>query len=159
LVAARAKFVVDTPAGEPISIEQLVDTLCGEVESNNPPPEPGTTTTPLIPVTLSGRIWAGDLEPWNEGEASFVLAELPADGHGVGHDADNCPFCKRKAAKMPTLIVKFIDEESKTIPIDARRLFGVAKGQHVVVHGTPVASELAEFNTIILLADQIQLEP
>jgi len=105
-------------------------------------------------LVVVGRIYAGDLDPWERGKASFVLSELPADGHGEGHDADNCPFCKRRAAKAPTGIVKFVDDKSETLSIDARKLFGIETGQVVRISGKMVAGEL---NSLVLIADKMQI--
>ena len=118
----------------------------------------GAASAPAIAeasdVTLVGRIYAGELEPWEDGKASFMLSELPEDGHGEGHDSDNCPFCKRRLAKAPTAIVRFVDAQGETLPIDARKLFGLEKGQTVVVRGTVVAGE---FNSIVMIADQMHV--
>jgi hypothetical protein len=105
-------------------------------------------------ITVVGRVHAGQLEPWEDGKASFMLSELPDDGHGEGHDSDNCPFCKRRLAKAPTAVVKFVDAQGQTLSIDSRKLFGLEKDQTVVVHGTVVAGE---FNSIVLVADQLHI--
>ncbi len=105
---------------------------------------PAADSTPPVAesVVVVGRIFAGDMEPWDTGKASFLIAELPADGHGEGHDADNCPFCKRKAAKAPTAIVQFVDSAGQVIAIDARKLFGIDKKDVVIIRGQAVAGEL-----------------
>jgi hypothetical protein len=103
-------------------------------------------------AAVLGRIYAGDMDPWEVGKASFILSELPAEGHGEGHDADNCPFCKRRATKAPNVIVNFTSDGSQTIAIDARKLFGIEKGQVVVVQGDLVPGE---FNSMMLKADQL----
>ncbi len=105
-------------------------------------------------MALVGRISAGELEPWDPGKASFIVSELPADGHGKGHDADNCPFCKRRAAGLPTTIVRFVDDQGQTLPIDAQKLLGVKKDQHVIVHGMASSPEP---KTIEIIADRIYL--
>lgn len=117
-----------------------------------PASTPDETSRPK--VTLVGRVHAGDLDPWEPGKASFMISELPPDGHGEGHDSDNCPFCKRRLAKAPTGVVKFITDDGQTIPVDSRALFGLEKGQTVVVTGTLLAGE---FNSIILLADKLHV--
>src|SRR5690348_12755919 len=54
-------------------------------------------------VVVVGRIEASTIDPWAKDQAAFVLSEAPLDAtsHGdrPGHDAANCPFCKRRAAK------------------------------------------------------------
>jgi len=100
-------------------------------------------------VSVIGRIFAGELEPWDPGQAAFLIAELPDEGHGEGHDADNCPFCKRKAARAPTAMVQFVDDSGAVIPIDARKLLGVEKKDVVVVVGEAVPGDL---NSMVIRA-------
>lgn len=53
-------------------------------------------------VTLVGRIDAGDFDPFDKDVAAFMLSDVPTDHEQEeGHDADNCPFCKRRAANVP----------------------------------------------------------
>lgn len=144
-LAMRDMFLVTSPLENPISMTQAAEKLEAKAADSAP-----------LQVTVVGRISAGDLEPWEAGKASFMLAELPEDGHGEGHDADNCPFCKRRAAKALTGIVKFVDDKNETLAIDARKLFGLEKDQHVAIRGTAIAGE---FNTIVLVADQIYVFP
>jgi hypothetical protein len=96
------------------------------------------------------------MEPWDTGKASFLIAELPDEGHGEGHDADNCPFCKRKAAKAPTAIVQFVDAAGQVIPIDARKLFGVDKKDVVVIRGQATAGEL---RAMVVTATDMHIRP
>lgn len=87
-------------------------------------------------VVLVGQILAGQFDPFHQGKASFVLTELPEGGHAhKGHDHKDCPFCKRRAAKAPKVVVQCKDAAGKLIPIDARQLLGVAKDQVIVVRG------------------------
>ena len=91
-------------------------------------------------VLIVGRIGAGEFEPWADGQASFLLAEmLPASDHAAtpGHDPATCPFCRRRAEKAgnATALVQFRDANGKVLPIDARELLGVEKDQVVVVRG------------------------
>ena len=150
----------DTEADAPKPDETAAD----NVPSDDAKPDsatPGDATPANTPdetsrpkVTLVGRVHAGDLDPWEPGKASFMISELPPDGHGEGHDSDNCPFCKRRLAKAPTGVVKFVANDGQTIPVDSRALFGLEKGQTVVVSGTLVAGE---FNSVILLADKLHV--
>lgn len=103
-------------------------------------------------VWVVGRIFAGDFEPWENGQASFLISELPEQGHGAGHDADNCPFCKRKAAQAPKAMVRFRDEAGQTLAVDARKLFDIKTQDVVVVRGTATVGEL---NTLIIDATSL----
>ena len=88
-------------------------------------------------VTLVGLIGGADQEPFEKGQASFVLSEAPADGHhhGAGHDADNCPFCRHRAKEVPLALVQMVDEHGEILKTDAPTLLGLAAGQMVVVRG------------------------
>ncbi len=98
-------------------------------------------------VVVVGRISGGEVEPWAEGEAAFMIAEaLPDDdghSHAEGHDPATCPFCRRRAEKAnATALVQFNDEQGKLLPIDARKLLGVAQNQTVVVQGEGHVNDL-----------------
>lgn len=84
-------------------------------------------------VTITGRIAAGDDNPFDPEKAMFVLSELPEEGHD--HDAGDCPFCKRKEANSPIAIVQFSDGQGNPINIAADKLFGLKQKQHVTVVG------------------------
>ncbi|MFM8283675.1 MAG: hypothetical protein ACKOCW_08955 [Planctomycetaceae bacterium] len=111
------------------------------------------------PIVLAGRIGAKGMEPFLEGKASFVLQEIPADDHGgkPGHDADNCPFCKKRAAGAPMVAVQFVGADGQVVPIDARKLFGVVKGSDVVVVGKAVFDPKLAIPVIQVTAEQIHV--
>lgn len=118
------------------------------------------TTTPQ-PVVIAGRIGARGMEPFLDSKASFWLMEIPADDHAKkpGHDDDNCPFCKKRQANSPMAAVQFLGADGKVIPIDARKLFGVAKGSEVVVRGQGVFDPKLPIPVIQVTADGIFVRP
>lgn len=140
-----AESASDAAVNEPAGVEAAADVS-----------PPGQTADVAVEeaVVVVGRVYAGDLEPWEAGKASFLLAELPAEGHGEGHDADNCPFCKRRAAQAPTAIVQFLDDRGQVIAHDARQLFGLKKNDVVTVRGQATRGKL---NTLVLTADAIHV--
>ena len=109
------------------------------------------------PLVLAGRLGAKGMEPFLENKASFVLVESPADDHAkkAGHDADNCPFCKKRQANAPMVAVQFLGADGKVIPIDSRQLFGIAKGNEVVVKGTAVFDPKLALPIVQFTADGI----
>ena len=111
------------------------------------------------PVVIAGRIGGKGTDPFLEGKASFSLMEIPADDHASkpGHDADNCPFCKKRQANATMAAVQFLGEDGKPIPVDARKLFGVEKGQDVVIRGTGVFNPKLGVPIIQVNADGIFL--
>lgn len=112
-------------------------------------------------IVVAGRLGARGMEPFLDNKASFVLVEIPADDHAKkpGHDADNCPFCKKKQANSPMVAVQFLGADGKVIPIDSRKLFGVAKGSDVVVKGTAVFDPKLALPIVQLTADAIYVRP
>lgn len=88
-------------------------------------------------VILVGRVGAGDDDPFVSGKAAFVVSDIPAHGHshGPGKSADDCPFCKHRAAQAAWAAVQLVDEQGQVVPIDARKLLGLEKGTVVVVRG------------------------
>ncbi len=147
IAAARDRFSLAT---EPDS--QTLSEVAALIGSN--PEGDDATGEDDQAVTVKGRVFSGELDPWEPGKATFILSELPEDGHGEGHDADNCPFCKRRAAQLPTAIVTFNDKHNRTLAIDVRELFEIEKNQVVVIQGTASPSE---FNTINLVATGIHV--
>jgi len=113
------------------------------------------------PIVVAGRIGAKGMEPFLDGKASFVLVEIPADDHGAkpGHDADNCPFCKKRSANAPMVAVQFLGADGQVVPLDARKLFNVAKGTDVVVSGKAVFDPKLAIPVIQLTADGIHVRP
>ncbi|MCM2374246.1 hypothetical protein [Aporhodopirellula aestuarii] len=119
---------------KPESVLSLTDAAEKLVGPEDAPNEPNASQE----VVLIGRIDAGDFPAFQEGQATFMLSELPADGHGVDdpdHE-DNCPFCKRRAEKAPKAIVNLVGQDGMTLTTDARKLIGVAEGDRVIVVGT-----------------------
>ena len=111
------------------------------------------------PIVVAGRIGAKGIEPFLENKASFVLVEIPADDHAKkpGHDADNCPFCKKRSANAPMVAVQFVGTDGKPLPVDSRKLFGIQKGQEVVVSGSAVFYPKLAIPVIQLTADAIHV--
>lgn len=156
VVARGEQYLLASEPADAVTLTELAQRLSGPGEdpSAKVPAGEGAKDAASEPVVVVGRIYAGDLEPWDNGKASFLLAELPEQGHGEGHDADNCPFCKRKAAKAPTAIVQFLDEEGEVLGQDARKLFGVAKNDVVTIRGQAAAGDL---NTLLITAEAIHV--
>ena len=110
-------------------------------------------------VLFVGRVAADEHETFVPGQASFLVTEILAgeQGHGGKDHADNCPFCKRKAAAAPRAAVQFLDAAGQTLDIDGRKLFGIAPGDTVVIRGT---GELqTELDLFLVTADGIYVRP
>lgn len=135
--ALREKFVVDQEPAGAVAIA-----------------EARQATDRTRPVVIAGRIGVPDQEPWLKGQAGFVVRDASdeeASGHGGhDHDPETCPFCKRRAAQPDAIaVVRFLDEQGRPIPRDARELFDLALHQRVVVSG---AAELDENEMLVITA-------
>ena len=121
----------------------------------------GTLGLDPKPVVVAGRIGGKGVEPFLEGKASFSLLEIPEDDHAEkpGHNADDCPFCKKRQANATMAAVQFLGADGKPIAVDARKLFGVAKGQDVVIRGTGVFDAKLGVPIIQVTADGIFVRP
>ena len=101
-------------------------------------------------ITILAQIGGGKGDTFDNKNASFLLSEAPDEAHRgkPGHDPDGCPFCKQKMANAPTVTVGFSNDQGQPIPVDARKLFGVNKGDIVVVKGKSSYEESMKILTI-----------
>jgi len=146
--AIKARLVMPQEPVDPLTPTAAKETLLAKDAPKGPQP-----------IVVAGRIGAKGMEPFLENKASFVLQEIPADDHAAkaGHDADNCPFCKKRSANAPMVAVQFLGADGKVIPLDARKLFGIQKGQEVVVSGQAVFDPKLAIPVIQLTADAIHV--
>lgn len=113
------------------------------------------STAEASQVILVGKV-GGMPNPWPEqypefpfvmNESTFFLvdpstvAEFEAHAGGSAEEAEahaaDCPFCAREAANQSKAVaaINFVDEKGDPQKIDVRELFGLAKGDVVVVKG------------------------
>lgn len=85
-------------------------------------------------VVLRGRIWAGEMPPWEDGKAAFVLTDATGHDGDDDHDPHTCPFCSRDIDDYIAAI-RFHSDDGVVTPIDSRELFDVKEKQMVVVKG------------------------
>ncbi len=102
-------------------------------------------------VVLLGRVQFPEAAGDSAQRAMFVLTELSDHDEQAGHDAANCPFCKRRAAKAVKAAVQFVDERGEALPFSVERLFGLSEGDVVVVRGRGEWSE--PLNLLSVTAD------
>jgi hypothetical protein len=141
ILAARERLVLDASPASPLSIAEAKEMA----ESS-------------ASVTLVGRVDAGDFDPFEKDFAAFMLSEVPADHEqGEGHDAENCPFCKRRAANAPKAHVTMVSESDSPIAHSAPKLLGIKKGDQVVVRGNGKWNP--ELNVLEVKSKQIFLSP
>jgi hypothetical protein len=89
-------------------------------------------------VVVAGRI-GGEAKPWIEGRAGFWIVDgslksCDQNNENCETPWDYCHMAKEELRKnMAT--VKIVDEQGRTVPVDARHLLGVKELQTVVVKG------------------------
>jgi hypothetical protein len=98
-------------------------------------------------VSVIGRV-GGGVKPWIEGRAAFLLVDTgaPIPNHGSTCGPE-CQHCAQELA-FATMVVKFVDENGKTLPVDSRQLLGVKEEETVVVQG--VASRDDQGNVALM---------
>ena len=110
-------------------------------------------------LAIAGRI-AGSkgMDPFVKGKASFAMLQLPDDhASQPGHNADDCPFCKKRLANAPMVAVRFVGADNNELPVDARDLFGVKSGDSVVIRGIASFNPKLALPIIQLQADGIYI--
>ncbi|TWT59256.1 hypothetical protein [Allorhodopirellula solitaria] len=139
----NSEHLLQTPPADPMSLTQAAEDLSAEQAS-------GGAAGASQEMVLIGKIDAGDFPAFQAGQATFMLSELPAEGHGLDdpdHE-DNCPFCKRRAEKAPKAIVNLVGADGDTLATDARELLGVAEGDRVMVVGSATFDEAVNAITL-----------
>ncbi|MFN0018620.1 MAG: hypothetical protein ACKVP0_10195 [Pirellulaceae bacterium] len=87
------------------------------------------------PIVVVGRL-GGGVEPWIDGRAAFLLVDtriLPSCQEEDQCKAD-CPDCAKEMLAASTM-VKFLGDDGKVLPVDARTLLGVKEQETVVIEG------------------------
>ncbi len=96
---------------------------------------------------LLGHIDAGDVEPWEEGRASFYITDATITDHHHHADGHECAFCNGKKDPLETMaVVQILDGDGKVLAIDARKLLGLRKNQLVAVRGRGEVDDLGQLS-------------
>ena len=83
-------------------------------------------------VVVRARINAGDVPPWAEGRAEFIITDATGHDGDEDHDPHECPFCKRNIMDSMAQ-VRLSGKDGKTIAIDTRKLLGVKDHSLLVI--------------------------
>lgn len=108
-------------------------------------------------VTVVGRV-GGDAKPWIEGVAAFTIVDPEVkpcpEQEGCPTPWDYC--CDLDLLPKVKTLVKIVDSQGRTVPMDARQLLGIKELQTVVAHGT---AKRDEAGNLTVLADGVFLRP
>ncbi|MCA9138903.1 MAG: hypothetical protein KDB00_19160 [Planctomycetales bacterium] len=160
LVGCNGQSSTDSTASDPIA--NVVDVDFASLVLGQMPEGDVSTPTEIMelggkaaPAIVAGRIDAGDVDPFQPGEMTFMISQLPDEDH-AGDDpdhADNCPFCKHKLESAPKAIVQFCGPDGSVLAGDAQRSLSLEKGDIVYVTGT--AQYNPAINTVMVNATGI----
>jgi hypothetical protein len=89
-------------------------------------------------VIVVGRI-GGSANPWVDGRAAFSIVDTSLEACSDRKD-DPCPqpwdyCCETDRLAKAKALVKFVDDQGRLLPADARELFSLKELQTVVVRG------------------------
>jgi hypothetical protein len=106
-------------------------------------------------VVVRGIIKARDFEPFEKNKSIFTITDIVEDDHegDPNHNADDCPFCKHRAANAAMALVKLVDEQGNPHPYSAADLLTVKAGEVVVVEGTATFDK--EVDLFLFTAKQV----
>ncbi len=143
---AKSELLVREIQDAPISIEEAIAKVSENSENADP-----------LPVVVKAKIGSGKGETFEKSSSAFLISEIPEGEHAgdPGHDADNCPFCRAREARAPTVMVRLIDKSGAPFPKGADSLLGLKKGQHVFVKG--IGSYDPELNYFTIEADSLKI--
>ncbi|XZE44515.1 hypothetical protein SH467x_004124 [Pirellulaceae bacterium SH467] len=102
------------------------------------------------PMVMKAKVGSGKGDTFDPKASEFLVSEIPEGEHAGDekHDADNCPFCRAREAKAPTVVVRLLEKDGKPFARPADQLFGLKKGQHVVVRGVGTFDAELNFFTV-----------
>lgn len=106
-------------------------------------------------VVVRARINAGEISPWTQNQAAFLVTDATGHDGDENHDPHQCPFCRRDIRDHMAL-VRFRADDGKTVPMDARELLGVAEGELLVVQGT---IDQADAEELVINAVRLHVVP
>lgn len=109
-------------------------------------------------LAVRGKVDAGEFDPFEPDRAEFLIRDLVSDEQNdSGHDASNCPFCKRKVANAAQALVVVTGGDGETVAEHAAKLLGIGKGSVLVVRGPARWDDSVQMLTI--RGEQIFVEP
>jgi len=110
-------------------------------------------------IVIEGRI-GGDVDPWVDGRAAFTIVDrtlIPCNerpGDSCTSPWDYC--CDTDRLPKSKALVKFVDEQGKTLSTDARQLLGLKELQTVVIQGK---AKRDDAGNLTVLASGLYVKP
>lgn len=103
------------------------------------------------PLVLVGRI-GGAANPWVDGRAAFTLIDASMSVVADGQESAEGEICTGDCCATErlgcTTLVKFVDENGRVLPVDSRKLLGVAAEDMVVIRGKAKKDKSGNFTML-----------
>ena len=108
-------------------------------------------------IVLKAKVGSGKGETFDPTTSAFLVSEIPEGEHAndASHDSSNCPFCRAREAKAPTVMVRLVNKSGAPYPTSADQLLGLSKGQHVIIKGKGQFDRELNFYTVEAIGIQI----
>lgn len=147
-VPARPDLILESIAGTSSSIEEAI----AQVSAQDPVSSETEVVSeqPSKEVIVRAKVGSGKGETFDPATSVFLISDIPEGEHAkdASHDASNCPFCRAREARAPTVVVRLVDQAGNAYPSPADQLLGLEKGAHVVVKGNATYDQELNLFTI-----------
>ena len=106
---------------------------------------------------IRAKVGSGKGDTFDAKSSEFLVSEIPKGEHAsdASHDPENCPFCRAREAKAPTVVVRLVGKDGNPFPSSAEKLLSLKRGQHVMLQGKVKLDE--ELNYVNIVADGLRL--
>jgi hypothetical protein len=86
---------------------------------------------------LRAKVGSGKGDTFDAKSSEFLVSEIPKGEHAsdANHDPENCPFCRAREAKAPTVVVRLVGKDGNPFPSSAEKLLSLKRGQHLMLQG------------------------
>lgn len=102
-------------------------------------------------IVMVGRV-GGATNPWIEGRAAFTLLDASKSVVATGSESKDGEICMGDCCANEraacTALVTVVDDSQRVIPVDSRKLFGLAANDMVVVRGKAKKDESGNFAVV-----------
>lgn len=157
LFVSQIGLLVGCESSEARKLASLKKTLVASQEPQSPKTiaEAKEKLADSKDVVIRGVIKARDFDPFEKNKSVFTITDIIEDDHegDPSHNADDCPFCKHRAANAAMALVKLVDEKGNPHPYSAADLLNVKAGEVVVVEGTATFDK--EVDLFLITAKQV----
>jgi hypothetical protein len=106
---------------------------------------------------IRAKVGSGKGDTFEAKSSEFLVSEIPKGEHAsdANHDPENCPFCRAREAKAPTVVVRLVGKDGNPFSSSAEKLLSLKRGQHLMLQGKVKLDE--ELNYVNIEANGLRL--